>query len=102
MRVGGQVCLVAWAFEQDESSKRRFDQQDVMVEWKLQQKYASDEENAVHARKDEAKKWVVYERYCHVYREGELEELIAQIPGLRVEATEYSRSNWCIRIARIE
>ncbi|TMW60725.1 hypothetical protein Poli38472_000767 [Pythium oligandrum] len=37
VRVGGEIFIVAWAFEQDESSKRQFEQQDVMVEWKLQQ-----------------------------------------------------------------
>lgn len=42
VRVGGEVLIVAWAFEQDERSKRRFEKQDVMVEWKLQQKYAQE------------------------------------------------------------
>ncbi|CAI5728383.1 unnamed protein product [Peronospora destructor] len=81
VRVGGQVLIVAWAFEQDENSKRRFEQQDVMI--------------------DREKRWVVYERYCHVYRSGELESLVDQVPGLELISVEYIRSNWCLRLQRI-
>lgn len=99
------MLMVAWAFEQDENSKRRFDQQDVMVEWKLQQKYAKDEEDsdatASHGQIDHEKRWVVYKRYCHLYRSGELEALVEQVPSLRLISTEYSRSNWCLRLERI-
>ncbi|UIZ26781.1 hypothetical protein KXD40_002252 [Peronospora effusa] len=96
VRVGGQVLIVAWAFEQDENSKRRFEQQDVMVEWKLQQKYAKDDEDIdteSHGQIDREKRWVVYERYCHVYRRGELESLVDQVPGLELVSVEYIRSN---------
>lgn len=104
VRPGGEILIVAWAFEQDASSKRHFEDQDVMVEWKLQEKYTkSASENstgdAVHARRDDAKRWVVYQRYCHVYRQGELEDLISYVPGLKVLDTQYSRSNWCLRVA---
>ncbi|KAF4317232.1 hypothetical protein BBO99_00005569 [Phytophthora kernoviae] len=111
VRVGGEVLIVAWAFEQDGRSKRRFEQQDVMVEWKLQQKYAQQNENSdeagdqktvSHGHVDREKRWVVYERYCHVYRSGELEALIAQVPGLKLKSVEYSRSNWCLRIERVD
>jgi alkylated DNA repair protein alkB family protein 8 len=104
VRVGGEVLIVAWAFEQDERSKRRFEQQDVMVEWKLQQKYAQEEEDnesGSHGRVDQEKRWVVYERYCHVYRGGELEALVEQVPGLALVSVEYSRSNWCLRLKRV-
>jgi hypothetical protein len=39
VRVGGEIYIVAWAFEQEAISKRQFDEQDVLVEWKLQEKY---------------------------------------------------------------
>ncbi|KAE9050888.1 hypothetical protein PR003_g10696 [Phytophthora rubi] len=65
VRVGGEVLIVAWAFEQDERSKRRFEQQDVMVEWKLQQKYTQEKDSGgeadsgsgSHGRVDRAKRW---------------------------------------------
>lgn len=102
VKVGGQLFIVAWAFEQDERSKRQFEQQDVMVEWKLQEKYAPPQDGASHAKADYEKRWIVYERYCHVYRKGELEELVQQVPGLRVVDAQYSRSNWCLRLERVE
>lgn len=39
---------------------------------------------------------VVYQRYCHVYAEGELEGLVERVTGLRVVESYYDRSNWCI------
>lgn len=35
-------------------------------------------------------------RYCHLYREGELAELVASVPGLVVDSVEYDTSNWCV------
>ncbi|KAG6963389.1 hypothetical protein JG687_00006596, partial [Phytophthora cactorum] len=98
VRVGGEVLIVAWAFEQDGRSKRRFEKQDVMVEWKLQQKYAKEEEKeddatGSHGKVDHEKRWVVYKRYCHVYCSGELEALVTLVPGLKVVSVEYTRSN---------
>ena len=98
------MLIVAWAFEQDENSKRRFKEQDVMVEWKLQQKYAKDDEDMdaeSHGQMDREKRWIVYERYCHVYRSGELESLVDQVPGLELVSVEYIRSNWCLCLQRI-
>jgi len=102
VKVGGEIYVVAWAFEQDEKSKRKFETQDVMVEWKLQQKYVSTEEPLPsHVQINEDKKWAVYQRYCHVYRENELQKLIEQVPGLVVSHVEYSRCNWCVRVIRV-
>lgn len=39
---------------------------------------------------------VVYQRYCHVYVEGELEGLIERVEGLRLVESYYDRSNWCV------
>ncbi|CAK4079792.1 unnamed protein product [Aphanomyces euteiches] len=102
VRVGGLIYVVAWAFEQDELSKRKFESQDVMVEWKLQQKYIDrNEPLPEHVQLDNEKKWAVYQRYCHVYKDMELEQLVAQVPGLVVENVEVMRSNWCLKIQRI-
>lgn len=38
---------------------------------------------------------VVYQRYCHVYAEGELEGLVERVDGLRLVESYYDRSNWC-------
>lgn len=39
---------------------------------------------------------VVYQRYCHVYTEGELEGLVERVDGLRLVDSYYDRSNWCV------
>ena len=39
---------------------------------------------------------VVYQRYCHMYAEGELKGLVESVDGLRVVESYYDRSNWCI------
>lgn len=43
---------------------------------------------------------VVYQRYCHVYVEGELDELIGKVEGLRLLTSYYDRSNWCVLAER--
>lgn len=39
---------------------------------------------------------VVYQRYCHVYAEGELEGLVGRVDGMRLVDSYYDRSNWCV------
>lgn len=43
---------------------------------------------------------VVYQRYCHVYEEGELEGLVRKIRSLKVLDSYYDKSNWCILAER--
>lgn len=43
---------------------------------------------------------VVYQRYCHVYAEGELEALVRRVEGLRVLDSFYDKSNWCVLAER--
>ncbi len=45
----------------------------------------------------------VFQRYCHVYREGELEALFAPLAGwVRVDRAYYDCGNWCVEATRIE
>lgn len=37
----------------------------------------------------------VRQRYCHVYREGELLELLAEVPELEVVDSYFDTGNWC-------
>lgn len=41
-RVGGEIMIQAWALEQDPAGKRNFNEQDVFVPWKLQQRFFAD------------------------------------------------------------
>lgn len=44
---------------------------------------------------DWAKEPEVYQRYCHVYREGELLGLLLQVPELEVIEHYFDTGNWC-------
>ncbi|KAK9096795.1 hypothetical protein Sjap_022292 [Stephania japonica] len=48
------------------------------------------------ARKDDKKGAVVYNRYYHVFVEGELERLSSGIENTRIHDQFYDKSNWCI------
>ena len=40
----------------------------------------------------------MYQRYCHVYKEGELEKLFEKIPGCKVEAAYFDFGNLCVEV----
>jgi hypothetical protein len=79
----------AWALEQDESSKRKFGSQEVMVPWKLKG-VGPDKQRSV----------VELQRYCHVFRQGEVSELFARLPQAEVLKEWNERSNWCVLVRR--
>lgn len=51
---GGKIFIQVWAFEQSEKSKRKFTEQDTFVGWN----------------------YTTHRRFYHVFKKGELEELI--------------------------
>ncbi|EPS60212.1 hypothetical protein M569_14591 [Genlisea aurea] len=48
------------------------------------------------ARKDDKKSAVVYDRYYHVFTEGELERLVEGVDDAVVADKFFDKSNWCI------
>lgn len=100
---GGTIFVQAWAFEQDEKSRRKFAAQDVMVPWCLARRFVPDDPDvlaAAHGVVDEARNVVVFNRYCYVYKEGELLALLQEAAQHRatfeVLHQAYDRSNWCL------
>ena len=45
---------------------------------------------------DAQKGTVVFQRYYHLFREGELEQLAAQLPTVSSLETFYDKDNWCL------
>jgi len=84
----------------DELSKRKFgEDQDVYVPWNLQQKFVSqspDLPSVPHSEVDEGKGVIVYQRYCHLYQEGELEKLAGLLKGVELVRAFYDNSNWFV------
>lgn len=52
------------------------------------------------ARIDTAKNTIVFERFYHLFRAGELEGLAAQVPDAVVVDSFFDKSNWCIVLQR--
>jgi tRNA (uracil-5-)-methyltransferase TRM9 len=137
VKVGGSILIYAWAQEQDDDSRRRFETQDVLVPWHLKKEKQSKEEEEYNGENEpkrarvekkvqgnsdnssgsstdttttssgrksassqknakETKPHKVYQRYCHVYREGDLEKIVQETKHLEVVRTYFDCSNWAI------
>lgn len=77
---GGRALIYVWALEQKHSRRGwdRGDDQDVMVPWVMKQ---GPEEGKT------------FNRYYHLYRQGELEHDIVEAGGVILEAG-YEKDNW--------
>ncbi|KAI1188454.1 uracil-5--methyltransferase TRM9 [Nemania serpens] len=118
-RDGGQVLVYVWALEQS-SSRRGWDansEQDQLVPWVMkanqnQSKSKKEKEKEKEKGKEKGKESAgnegegegegedengdtTYERFYHLYREGELEEDMRAAGG-RVIESGYERDNWWV------
>jgi alkylated DNA repair protein alkB family protein 8 len=121
---GGMVNVQAWALEQEDGSRRKFASNDVFVPFNAQPKYlkwngstinrttsGSESGNAgiadikstarmyseaLNAEYDEGKGLVVFQRYCHLYRLGELEEVVAGVPGATLVDSGFESGNYFV------
>jgi alkylated DNA repair protein alkB family protein 8 len=115
VKPGGLVNVQAWAMDQEEDSRRRFAANDVFVPFNAQPKYlqigdqtrddsmlsegtstAQMYANALNAEYDDKKGLVVFKRYCHLYRLGELDQIASQVPGTQVIESGFESGNYYI------
>lgn len=86
LKQGGLGLIYVWAKEQEE---KKFDEQDVFVPWKSNVKGGD-----------------TFQRYYHVFVEGELEDLVkdVQVAGFRFEVRRnyYDRSNWAVVLEKVK
>ena len=68
---GGKALIYVWAFEQPKFKNEL--EQDVMVKWSLQKKYNQENQQVD-----------ILNRYYHLFRENELEDMINKIDGLTI------------------
>ncbi|KAL3572613.1 hypothetical protein D5086_026517 [Populus alba] len=90
VKKGGLILITVWAVEQEDRS--------LVTKWTpLNQNGASAcaLENGL-AKKDDKKGAVVYNRYYHVFSEGELERLVSGMNNAVVVDRFFDKSNWCI------
>lgn len=78
----GRALIYVWALEQETSRRgwRGGDQQDTLVPWVMKKKGRQEE---------------TYQRYYHLYKEGELEEDVLAVGG-RVLESGYEKDNWWV------
>ena len=117
VRPGGMINIQAWAMEQDENSRRKFAAADVFVPFNAQPKYLDKarelkggkdqvgsglsvaqmySEAYDGAEFDERKGLVVFKRYCHLYRQGELEELASRVKDVELCESGYESGNYFV------
>ena len=82
----------------------------MFVPWHLQNKYKDGEgdlkgdetkgeetkEESKEVIESELKKAKVYNRYYHVFKKGELEELVKKVESVSIVKSYYDRDNWCV------
>ncbi|KAG7385058.1 Alkylated DNA repair protein alkB 8 [Phytophthora pseudosyringae] len=131
LRVGGRGIIYAWAHEQLKGSRRRFEEgrQDFMVPWNLDKRFAFSTEDDTNTAEccektektedtqedpsedgddtaDEkattkVQERVVVQRYCHMFKQGELERLVELAGNAEVEESYYDESNWAVILRRV-
>lgn len=70
-----------------------FKQQDMFVPWTDKRNKSQPNEKATVGGKQEL-------RYYHLFRKGELEELIERIPTLRIQKSYYDNGNWAVQVQK--
>ncbi|KAK1639485.1 S-adenosyl-L-methionine-dependent methyltransferase, partial [Colletotrichum phormii] len=98
----GKALVMVWALEQG-NSRRGWDAgaaQDQLVSWvtkgkkeKPEGKVQGQGQEQAQAAAAEPAKDETFQRYYHLYREGELEEDVVEVGG-RVLESGYERDNW--------
>ena len=103
VRPGGRVLIYVWAFEQHD---KKFVDQDVFVPWNNQLKFEPKSQACdIDKNLNEAKQTVVYKRFYHVFKKGELEELVKECEHetktpIEIKDSYYDHENWCIEILK--
>jgi tRNA (uracil-5-)-methyltransferase TRM9 len=82
-RVGGLIYIQVWAMEQPDCSKRKFTTSDNFVSWGSNK----------HQR--------VYNRFYHIFVEGELQQLLANLPNISIKESFYEHGNWGVVLTKL-
>ena len=62
-------------------------------------KIASSDEATNAQPKDDSGK-LVYQRYYHVFKQNELEQLVSQLSNVVIDESYYDRTNWCVIVRK--
>jgi alkylated DNA repair dioxygenase AlkB/SAM-dependent methyltransferase len=117
VKPGGMINIQAWAITQEKDSRRKFAANDVYVPFNVQPKFlegavagsskektderllksvAQSYSEAFNVGYDDHKGLVVFQRYCHLYRDGELEELLVDMANVEMVDSGFEAGNYFI------
>lgn len=111
MRTGARGLIFVWAFEENKSVRRHKltvldgDEQDVLVPWSMNEFKDKDAKNQSKRPKidsdDQAEQAQpaeppeLFQRYYHLFKKGELDDLVVEAGGKIIES-DYDRDNYFI------
>ncbi|KAK7500596.1 hypothetical protein BaRGS_00008171 [Batillaria attramentaria] len=72
-------------------NRTEFKQQDMLVPWKLKKSHQDTMKGSGDPRDD-----ATFHRYYHVFRQGELEALCAEVADCSIKSSYYDQGNWCV------
>jgi tRNA (uracil-5-)-methyltransferase TRM9 len=106
VRPGGYVLVTVWALEQ---ANKTFPDQDVFVPWHYQHRFSAAESSDKPQPPAQVQQPIaapgdgggngpvtVFQRYYHLFVEGELEGLFRQIEGVEIVESAYDRDNYYV------
>lgn len=79
LKINGKVLIYVWAKEQKKFSNKY--NNDILVPWNLQMNYNKGEDK-------------IYNRYYHLFCQGELERLITNFSNIEIIENGYQKDNW--------
>eukprot|EP01127_Copromyxa_protea_P019331 TRINITY_DN623_c0_g2_i1.p1 TRINITY_DN623_c0_g2~~TRINITY_DN623_c0_g2_i1.p1 ORF type:complete len:593 (-),score=135.34 TRINITY_DN623_c0_g2_i1:13-1680(-) len=113
LKPGGKLLVYVWAMEQENKS---FGQQDVLVPWNMEKKYVEqileqsegetkEKIQALISQTPEVtkqnKEYVVFQRYYHVFRKGELTTLLKKVEGIEIGPEIFDHANWTVECTKL-
>lgn len=99
VRIGGQVLVTVWAFEQQ---KKKYTEQDVMIKWHLQKRFDNTKKAESSSPAEESAPTKVLDRYYHLFKKGELDELALEVGGFSIVESVWDVDNWYLVLERTE
>lgn len=104
LRRGGRALVYVWSFEEGGQKKGerivKQEQQDALVEWNMPRRYQGPAPQPAAAAVRPGGLEVQYSRFYHMFSRGELEALVARVPGVRVVRSGLDTQNWFAEIEK--